>query len=66
MLPRDRNSNEYWWSDPQQTNIGTDFNIGHRTANTTSSGNSPWSCASAGGDIWLIPSHIGDYVIQHE
>jgi hypothetical protein len=111
ILPQDRNNNEYWWNDPQQTNIGTDFNIGHRTADTSSSGsvpglgdvyyganlywnkftvsgvnperskpirlffpntwencsgNSPWSCASVGGDIWLIPAHIGDYVIQHE
>ena len=111
VLPQDRDNNEYWWSDPQQSDIPTDFDIGHRVANTSSSGtvaglgdvyqgamlywnkftvngvnpersdpirlffpntwencsgSSPWSCASVGGDIWLIPAHIGRYTIQHE
>lgn len=111
VMPQDRNNNEYWWGDPEQTNIPTSFNIGHRVADTSNSGTvaglgdvynsaivywnkftihgvnperssairlfypntwencggaSPWSCASLGGDIWLIPAHSDDYTIQHE
>ncbi len=111
VLPQDRNNDEYWWSDPQRSSIPTDFNIGHRIADTSSNGtvpglgdvyygamlywnkftvngvnpersdpirlffpntwdncggSSPWSCASVGGDIWLIPAHVGLYTIQHE
>lgn len=111
VMPQDRNNDEYWWNDPRQSSIPTDFSIGHRVANTSStgtvpglgdvyygamlywnkftangvnperseavrlffpntwencSGTSPWSCASVGGDIWLIPAHIGLYTIQHE
>lgn len=30
------------------------------------SGNSPWSCASTGGDVWLIASHTDPDVVHHE
>ncbi len=26
----------------------------------------PWSCASVGGDVWLIAAHADDFTIQHE
>jgi hypothetical protein len=29
-------------------------------------GSSPWSCASVGGDIWLIAAHTDPFTIQHE
>lgn len=111
IMPQDQNNNPYWWSDPEQTNIPTSFDIGHRVADTSSSGTvaglgdvhnsaylywwkftsnginpersdpirlffpntwencggtSPWSCASTGGDIWLIAAHAENYTIQHE
>lgn len=111
IMPQDQNNNPYWWSDPEQTNIPTNFDIGHRVADTSTSGTvaglgdvhnsaylywwkftsnginpersdairvfypntwencggtSPWSCASLGGDIWLIAAHADNYTIQHE
>ena len=38
IMPQDQNNNAYWWSDPEQTNIPTSFDIGHRVADTSSGG----------------------------
>ncbi len=38
IMPQDEDGNEFWWKDPDQNNISTSFNIGHRVANTSNSG----------------------------
>ena len=38
IMPQDQSNNEYWWGDPEQTNIPNGFNIGHRVADTSAAG----------------------------
>src|SRR5262249_5738308 len=38
IMPQDQNNNEYWWQDPMQNGISTNFDIGHRVADTSAAG----------------------------
>ena len=38
LMPQNRQDNPYWWGDPVRTNISTNYDVGHRTANLSSSG----------------------------
>lgn len=38
LMPRDRNDNPYWWSDPTWSSISTNYNVGHRVADVSASG----------------------------
>lgn len=38
LMPRNRDDDPYWWSDPEWSGISTNYNVGHRVANLSPSG----------------------------